>query len=249
LHAPREILVQGRGLAAELGGDLHIGGTTASPSVTGGFDMLRGTFTLASTQLFFTNGHVSFNGAGLRNNIDPSLDFTAQATAASATVTLHITGLATAPQFTLSSTPQLPEDEILARLLFGESASQLTALQIAQIGVALASLSGVGGSGPNPLAKVQKSLGLDRLSVGSGTTNPVTGQSTGAAVEAGRYVNSRVFIGAKQSTTGYSQVEVDVDLSKHLKLQTRLGNGTAIQGTTPDNDPGSTIGLMYQLEY
>jgi translocation and assembly module TamB len=249
LHAPREILVQGRGLAAELGGDLHIGGTTASPSITGGFDMLRGTFTLSSTQLTFTDGHVSFNGAGLRNNIDPSLDFTAQATAASATVTLHISGLATAPQFTLSSTPQLPEDEILARLLFGESASQLTALQIAQIGVALASLSGVGGSGPNPLAKVQKSLGLDRLSVGSGTTNPVTGQSTGAAVEAGRYVSSRVFIGAKQSTTGYSQVEVDVDLSKHLKLQTRLGNGTAIQGTTPENDPGSTIGLMYQLEY
>jgi translocation and assembly module TamB len=62
-------------------------------------------------------------------------------------------------------------------------------------------------------------------------------------------VNSRVFIGAKQSTTGYSQVEVDVDLTKHLKLQTRLGNGTAIQGTTPENDPGSTIGLMYQLEY
>jgi translocation and assembly module TamB len=211
--------------------------------------MLRGTFALASTTLTFSDGRVSFNGAGLHNQIDPSLDFTAGATAANATTTLHITGLATAPQFTLSSVPTLPEDEILARLLFGESASQLTALQIAQIGVALATLSGVGGGGPNPLVRVQKALGLDRLSVGSGTTNPTTGQTTGAALEAGRYVSSRVFVGAKQSTTGYSQVEVDVDLTKHLKLQTRLGNGTAIQGTTPDNDPGSTIGFVYQLEY
>jgi translocation and assembly module TamB len=249
LQAPREILVQGRGLNAELGGELQIHGTSASPRVSGSFGLIRGTFALASTQLNFTDGHVSFNGAGLSDRIDPSLDFTAQATAANATVTLHVTGLATAPQFTLSSVPTLPEDEILARLLFGVSASQLSALQIAQIGVALASLSGVGGGGPNPLARVQKALGLDRLSLGSGTTNPTTGQSTGAALEAGRYVSSRVFVGAKQSTTGYSQVEVDVDLTKHLKLQTRLGNGTAIQGTTPDNDPGSTIGFVYQLEY
>jgi hypothetical protein len=29
-----------------------------------------------------------------------------------------------------------------------------------------------------------------------------------------------------------------------------LGNGTAsVQGTTPDNDPGSSVGLRYQFEY
>ena len=33
------------------------------------------------------------------------------------------------------------------------------------------------------------------------------------------------------------------------KLQTRLGNGTAIQGTTPETDPGSSVGLSYQFEY
>jgi translocation and assembly module TamB len=43
---------------------------------------------------------------------------------------------------------------------------------------------------------------------------------------------------------------VDVDLTKHLKLQTRLGNGNATaQGTTPENDPGSSLGLAYQFEY
>jgi translocation and assembly module TamB len=250
LHAPREILLQGRGLDAELGGDMHIGGTTASPQMTGGFEMIRGTFALASTKLTFTKGEVTFNGSGLKGKIDPTLDFTAQATTADGTTsTLHITGVADHPQFELSSTPSLPQDEILARLLFGEPAAQLTALQLAQIGAALVSLSGVGGSGPNPLVRVQKALGLDRLSVGGGTSTSGT-QSSGASVEAGRYVSDRVYVGAKESTTGFTQMEVDVDLSKHLKLQTRLGNGTATtQGTTPENDPGSTVGLSYQFEY
>jgi translocation and assembly module TamB len=249
LHAPREILVQGRGLNAELGGDLHIGGTTASPNVSGGFELIRGTFALASTKLDFTSGRLSFNGAGLNGKIDPTLDFTAQTTVSDGTATLHITGLADSPQFELSSSPPLPQDEILARLLFGKSAAQLTALQVAQIGAALATLSGVGGSGPNPLARVQKALGLDRLSVGSGSSTGPQG-SSGTTIEAGRYISNRVFVGAKESTTGFSQVEVDVDLSKHLKLQTRLGNGTATtQGTTPENDPGSSIGMLYQFEY
>ena len=234
-----------------MGGDLHIGGTTASPAVTGGFHMIRGTFALASSQLTFKEGRVSFSGTGLKGKIDPTLDFKAETMVGNTTARLHITGLADAPQFELSSDPSLPQDEILARLLFGESASQLTAVQLAEIGVALTTLAGVGGSGPNPLAKVQNALGLDRLSVGGGTSTGTQGsQSSGATVEAGRYVSSRVFVGAKESTTGFSQVEVDVDLSKHLKLQSRLGNGTATtQGTTPENDPGSSVGLLYQFEY
>lgn len=249
LHAPREILVQGRGLNAELGGELHITGTSDEPRVSGGFELIRGTFALAGSNLTFTKGEVAFNGAGLKGRIDPTLDFTAQSTVADATATLHITGLADAPQFELSSAPPLPQDEILARLLFGETASQLTVLQLAQIGAALATLGGVG-SGPNPLVKVQKALGLDRLSVGTAAGGAPGSQNTGTSVEAGRYVSNRVFVGAKQSTTGFSQVEVDVDLSKHLKLQTRVGNGTATtQGVTPENDPGSSVGLTYQFEY
>jgi translocation and assembly module TamB len=90
------------------------------------------------------------------------------------------------------------------------------------------------------------------LTVGSNTTTTATGatENSGAAIAAGRYVSKRVYIEGKQSTAGTSQVQVDVDLTKHLKLQTRLGNGTATtQGTTPENDPGSSVGISYQFEY
>jgi len=88
--------------------------------------------------------------------------------------------------------------------------------------------------------------------VGAGTTTatPTGTENSGASIEAGRYISKRVYIEAKQSTTGTSQLQADVDLTKHLKLQTKLGNGTAsLQGTTPDNDPGSSIGLVYTFEY
>jgi len=252
VDAPRQILVKGRGLDAELGGQLRIRGTTAEPHVSGGFDLQRGFFTLISSKLTFTNGNVTFGGAGLKNKIDPTLDFTAQTQAADITAIVRISGLADAPKIELSSTPELPQDEILARLLFGQSASQLTALQVVQIGTALATLSGGGGGSFNPVAKIQKALGLDRLTVGGGSSTGANGsqQNTGASIEAGRYVSSRVFVAVKESTTGASQLAVDVDLTKHLKLQTKLGNGnTTAQGTTPENDPGSSVGLAYQFEY
>ena len=218
----------------------------------GGFELIRGTFALASTKLTFTKGEVSFNGAGTQGQDRSDARFhRAAATADGATSTLHITGFADSPAIRAEQHPARSRRTRYSRgCSSARAASQLTALQLAQIGAALASLSGVGGSGPNPLASVQKKLGLDRLSVGGGTTVPSGTQSSGASVEAGRYVSNRVYVGAKQSTTGFSQVEVDVDLSKHLKLQTRLGNGTTTtQGTTPENDPGSSVGLAYQFEY
>jgi translocation and assembly module TamB len=250
VEAPRQILVKGRGLDAELGGELRIRGTTDSPNVGGGFQLQRGFFTLASSKLTFASGTVTFSGIGLKNRIDPTLDFLASSQVLDVTATIRITGLADAPKIELSSTPELPQDEILARLLFGQPAATLTALQVVQIGAALSTLSG--GGGLNPVAKIQKALGLDRLSVGSQTTTTATGaqQTNGAQIEAGRYVSSRVFVAVKESTTGASQLAVDVDLTKHLKLQTKLGNGnTSAQGTTPENDPGSSVGLAYQFEY
>ncbi len=257
VRAPQQILVQGRGLDAEVGGNLRIAGTTDEPRVSGRFDLQRGSFSIAGNKLNFTPpGGVSFNGAGLKNKIDPTLDFTAQTTmqdtSGTVTATLRITGPADAPQFEFTSTPTLPQDEIMARLLFGRPAQQLSGLQLAQTGAALATLSGVGGDGSlNPLVKLQKSLGLDRLTVGAATTNTATGtENSGASIEAGRYISKRVYIVAKQTTTGTSQLEADVELTKHLKLQTRLGNGTAsVLGTTPENDPGSSVGLTYQIEY
>ena len=243
VDAPRSVFVRGRGLDAETGGALHVTGTSESPQISGGFDMRRGTFDLGGATLKFTSGKVSFSGTGLSQKIDPTLDFAAENTANNVTAKLSVTGYADAPRIALTSSPEMPQDEILARVLFGVSVKELAPLQLAQIAGGLATLTGVGG-GVNPLMAAQKSLGLDRLSA---TSTPTGGTS----VEAGRYVSERIYVGAKQSTQGGTQAVVQVDLTKHLKLQATLGAGgtVPVQGTTPENDPGSSIGLSYQFEY
>jgi len=43
---------------------------------------------------------------------------------------------------------------------------------------------------------------------------------------------------------------VQIDLTKRLKLNTVVGTGGAVTGTTtPENDPGSSVGLKYQFQY
>ena len=267
LDAPDAIFVQGRGLDAQLGGRLRISGTSDNPQVSGGFRMIRGAFSLAGTNLNFTSGKVSFNGEGLKGRIDPTLDFIAQSSVVyngPTTVTLRVTGFADSPKIALSSNPSLPQDDLLGLLLFGKPASQLTAIQLAETGAALASLSGIGGGGGgggskwNPLTWVKKAFGLNTLSVGGASSSSSGGSSSGgsssqtggASITAGKYVSKRVYVAATQTTNGSSQVQVNVDLSEYLKLQTRLGNGTATaQGTTPENDPGSSIGLAWQMPY
>ena len=242
VDAPRTVFVRGRGLDAETGGELHVTGTSAAPQIAGGFDMRRGSFDLGGPTLKFSSGKVSFNGTGVSQKIDPTLDFVAESTSNNITARLTVTGYADAPRIALTSTPELPQDEILARLLFGTSAKDLTPLQLAQIASAVATITGVGGD--NPLVAVQKSLGLDRLATGSTPAG-------GTTVEAGRYVSERVYVGAKQNTQGGTQAQVQYDLTKNLKLQATVGTGgtVPVQGTTPDNDPGSSVGLSYQFEY
>ena len=115
-------LIKGRGLDAELGGQLHVTGTAQNPHVDGGFELQRGTFTLVNSKLKFTNGtrdlqrhrpateDLIHRWISLHRRRPPRC-----------MATVHITGLADAPQLALSSSPELPQDEILARLLFGDS--------------------------------------------------------------------------------------------------------------------------------
>jgi translocation and assembly module TamB len=242
ISAPREIFVRGRGLVAEVGGTVHVRGTAAKPEPDGGFQMIRGTMSLAGTSLTFTKGEVSFTGAGLT---DPSIDFVATSSNASITANLEVSGSASYPKITLFSTPELPQDEVLAQLLFKSNTSSLSAFQVAEIAAALASLTGVTSSAGNPLDPVRQRLGLDTLSVGGGTG------TSGPTLQAGRYVLPRVFVGARQGTSGTStQGLVQVDITKGLKLQGTAGTGTNTNpGATPEDSAGSSIGLKYQFEY
>jgi translocation and assembly module TamB len=233
IAAANRIFVRGDGLFAEVGGKLHIGGTAESPAPEGGFELIRGNISLAGKTLQFTQGRVGFTGDGFM----PTLDLEATTvTTDNNTATLIIGGTAARPKITLTSTPPLPSDEILAQLLFSQGTSSLTAFQAASLAAALAQLSGVG-QGVNPLDRVRNALGLDELALGGSGSGP-------PSVQAGRYVAPGIYVGASQATNGQgTQASVQINLYKGLKLNT--STGTSSTGT----GDASSVGLTYQFNY
>jgi translocation and assembly module TamB len=242
------LFVRGHDMDAEMQGRIHVGGNSAAPLVDGGFTMTRGSYRVAGQVLNFTSGRVAFDGAGLRDRLDPTINFVAQTVSGGITAILTVTGYASAPKIVLSSTPQLPQDEVVSHLLFKQSIKQLTPFQLASIAQALISMGGVGG-GFNPLSTVRKNLGLDRLTVGS-TDAGTPGEKNRTTVEAGRYVSSNVYVGVKQTLSAGTQTQVQVDITRRLKAQATLStmnDATATKGSTEDT--GSSVGLAYQFEY
>jgi translocation and assembly module TamB len=231
-----QFLISGHGLDAELAGEIQVHGTAANPQPSGGLKVQRGSFGALGQSLTFSQGSVDFIGAGIA---DPALHFVANTTANNITATITIGGTARSPKITLSSVPEMPQDEILAQIMFHRSTSQLSPIELAQIAAALASFSGAVSG--DPLANLGKSLGLDRLSVG-------TNNAGAATVQAGKYVAPGVYLGAKQSASGGSQAALQFDIGKGLKLETTAGMGGGNPQGGQDTS-GSSVGLTYQFEY
>ncbi len=213
IAARNAVFVRGMGIDAEFGGNLTLRGTTANMVTLGGFELRRGRFDLLGRRLDFTEGKVTFEG-----NTDPALDFTASTTTSDVTASIIVSGRASAPQVSFTSTPALAQDEVLSRILFGRSISTLNASQALQVAQAVTQFSG---GGPGVLDKVRRSLGVDSFDVDA------TGQ-----VGIGKRLNDRVYVGARQGPNANSgKVTVDVDVTRNIRLQGAAGgNGTGELG-------------------
>jgi translocation and assembly module TamB len=239
LHAADRIYVRGKGIDAELAGDVAFTGSVAHPVPRGGLRLRRGTVSLAGQVLTLTEGTIDFSAGALTA---PSLHLVASATTGTTTATLTVTGEVGNPKIVLSSVPEMPQDEILAQLLFHTASARLTPLQLVQIAGALAELSGHGSPLGHPLDRVRSVLGLDQLSVGSDATG-------GATLQAGRYLAPGVRVVASQGASGESKATVQIDLGKGLKLETSVATGTTAATDTGGGGGGTSVGVTYQFEY
>jgi len=221
--ATNRIFVRGRGVNAELGGELRVAGTARDPQVTGGFDLLRGSLLLLSSRLTFTRGDVRFHG-----DVTPELDLVAETSTGGVTARIEVTGPAIQPAFRISSNPNLPDDEVLSRILFQKAAGSLSAFQALELANAVATLSGKADAFEN----VRKSLGVDSLDVSTSATG-------GALLSATRAINDRLSVGI---TTGARPqddgVNLNFDVTRHLRLEAGV-----------DATGGSNAGVGVDWEY
>ncbi|RTL98005.1 hypothetical protein EJV44_08415 [Ancylobacter aquaticus] len=218
LSAPsNNVFVRGLGIEAQLGGELKLSGTTRAPVTLGAFQLRRGSFDFGGRRLTFTRGNITFTGT-----TDPELDFIAETTSTDITARVLVSGPASRPVVSFSSTPTLPQDEVISRLLFGRSAGSLNGGQALQLAQAAAQFSG----GAGVLENVRRSLGVDSLELGTDA------EGTGGQVGIGRRLNDNIYLGVRQGTSaGSSRVTVDVDVTKNIRLQGATGaNGAAEVG-------------------
>ena len=223
ISAPNRIFVRGRGINAELSGDLRVNGPATNPQVTGGFDLLRGSLSLLGKRLSFTRGRVQFHG-----DVMPELDLVAETTSADVTARISVTGPAAQPVFKFTSDPSLPQDEILARVLFQKPSGNLSAFQALQLANAVASLTGRG----DAFEGLRKSLGVDSLDLSSSASgSPTVGVSRALSDR----ISVRATTGAKPQDNG---VSVDLDVGRHIRLQAGI-----------DASGGSNVGVGAEWEY
>jgi translocation and assembly module TamB len=205
----RGVFVRGLGIDSEWSADIRIRGTTIAPSIAGRADLVRGGYEFAGRRFEMTRGRIGFDGGTPPN---PRLDILAEASVTGLNARVTVTGTSLAPEIAFSSIPALPEDELLARLLFGDSIAKISAPEAIQLAAALESLRG--GGGLDPINKLRAAIGLDRLRIVG--ADSALGRGTGIA--AGKYLGRRVYAEIISDGRGYSATQIEFRVTNWLAI-------------------------------
>ncbi len=162
-------------------------------------------------------------------DLNPQLNFVARSEGNEITAIVTVTGTVDNLDIKFSSTPELPQDEVLAQLIFKRSIGELSAFQIAQLAAAAAELAG--GSNNSLMNKLRAGTGLDDLDV-------VTDEKGQPAVRAGRYIRDNIYLGVEAGSGGSTKGTINLDITRNLKAKGALGA-----------EGDSSGGIFYEKDY
>ncbi|RYG90781.1 translocation/assembly module TamB [Loktanella sp. IMCC34160] len=225
VEAPSRIFIRGRGLDAELGGSLRLTGTTALVIPQGQFNLIRGRLSILQQRFDLTEGYAAIQG-----DFVPYVRLLASTRAATGTlINVIIEGVVTEPEVSFTSSPEMPQDEILAQLIFGRDLSEISPFQAVQLAGAISTLAGRGGAGF--VDNLRAGIGLDDLDV-------TTDADGNAAVRAGKYISENVYTDLTVTGTGETRIDLNLDLTPDI---------TAKGGVSSDGE--TSLGIFFERDY
>ena len=224
VSAPNQIYVRGRGVTAELGGEVRLGGTLDAIEPVGAFNLLRGRLDILGQRIELDEGSITLIG-----DLDPFLNVVARTEGDAISVLITVRGRISDPVVTLSSLPELPQDEVLARLIFDRGLSELSPLQLAQLALAANELAG--NSDGSIIGGLRDSLGLSDIDV-------VTDDAGNPAVRATQYVQENVYLGVEASTGGSARTTINLDVTEDITAR----GSVALDGE-------SSLGIFFERDY
>ena len=201
---------QGLGIQSRWTTDLNVGGNAGAPRFTGRADLVRGDYEFAGRNFRLDHGVIRFQGESPPN---PLLDIRAQAQVQGLDASVRVGGTGLNPEITFASVPALPQDELLSRILFGTSITNLSAPEAIQLASAVAALQS-GSGGLDPINSVRRAVGLDRFRILP--ADIATGQKT--AISAGKYVTRKLFVEVITDGQGYSATRAEYQVTRWLSL-------------------------------
>ncbi|KIC43689.1 hypothetical protein RA28_18780 [Ruegeria sp. ANG-S4] len=223
LLAPKAVFVRGRGVNAELGGRIQIGGTTTAVVPSGQIELIRGHIDILGRRLALTKGLVTLQG-----DLTPYIEFESSSSTSDGTATIEIAGPLDSPQVDVFSDPERPTEEALAMLLFGNRFSELSPFVIAQMAASLAQLSGAGGDATKG---VRDATGVDTIDIGA--TEGGAGR-----LGAGAYLSDNLYTDFTVNTEGDTEVNLNLDVTDSF----------TVRGTV-DGRGETGLGIFFERDY
>jgi translocation and assembly module TamB len=208
--AGKDLAVTGLGINSRWSTNLQVGGFADAPRFNGHADLVQGNYDFAGRIFRLDHGVIRFQG---ESPPDPLLDIHASAAVQGLDASVIVRGTGLKPEITFASTPPLPQDELLSRILFGTSITNLSAPEALQLASAVAALQSGKGS-LDPINALRRAVGLDRLRIVP--ADVATGQKT--AIAAGKNITRRLYVEVVTDGAGYSATQVEFQISRWLSL-------------------------------
>jgi len=226
---PGQAYVTGHGVDSEWRGSLHIGGTKADPRLAGTLNVVRGDLTFLGRRSNLEEGALTFTRDSPPS---PYVNVVAVADTNDIEARLRLSGNFNALELDMQSTPPLPQDEILARVLFGKDLSAVGPGQALQLARYAAVFSGKQG-GMELLSGPQELPGLDKIDIIQG------GSLAETSLGFGENLNDRVYVELEQGIGPESgRARIEIELTDDLSLE----------GKASGNNRNS-IGLYWKRDY
>ena len=205
-----DLTVRGLGIDSRWNTDLAISGNVSAPRFNGRADLIRGNYEFAGRGFRLERGIIRFRG---ESPPDPLLDIRAEAQVQGLDAAVTVRGTGSKPEIAFTSVPLLPQDELLSRILFGTSITNLSPPEAIQLASAVAALQS-GNGNLDPINAVRRAVGLDRLRILP--ADIATGQKT--AISAGKYLGRKLYVEVITDGSGYSATRVEYQVTRWLSI-------------------------------
>ncbi|MGV8949081.1 MAG: translocation/assembly module TamB domain-containing protein [Candidatus Paracaedibacter sp.] len=221
LSSPGQMYLRGFGLDSQWKGEVRVQGTIMDPQLVGEITLVRGKFDLLGKPLKLLEGRVIYTHEPKN---DALIDIVGSREIAEVTAMMRVEGHASNPKVTFSSVPSLPQEEILARLLFGKGLESMSVTQSLLLANALSTFKGK--SNLNFTDKIRSAFGLDVLEFKE--RKAMDGddfQSSSQSVSVGKQITDKVYLSLDQSVSGAggTSATLQFEVTPSLKIEADVG--------------------------